>query len=435
MNKISTLGAMSAKNSTSMDVDHVEVIRDVADMERLRGFWLACNPSRDADPDFFRFLIDTRRQEDTPHILILRAGSEPKALLIGRLIRARLPIKIGYFRIPSPELRMLNISGWLGEIDEPRAALLVDSLRHLLANGEADAALLHYPELTSPLARLALAQPAFACRDHLIIREQHRVLDLPIGDKSFLASLSKKKRYSQRERDRKLAKNFTEVRIDAFSSPEDVSILMRIAETITQKSYLRITGGAFAASDDTRARYEFLAGMGWLRSFVLCLDDRPIAYWIGTLRNGVFASDYMAFDPAFGEYWPGMYLILRVIEILAKDGTDPARQIDFGLGDHAYKQLLTKQAVEVALVYIFAPNLRGLTANLLRSSLGRVNYTVKTLLRETKWLAIAKRKWRAPPSILAGWLSLSTIARRVRTSSIVRRFSSVSTSSKANRKR
>ncbi|MGA7383769.1 MAG: GNAT family N-acetyltransferase [Methylocella sp.] len=426
---------MSVK--TSMDGDHVEVLRDVSDIERLRGFWLACNPSRDADPDLFRFLIETRPRGDTPCILILRAGGELKALLVGRLIRARLPIKIAYFRIPSPELRMLVISsgGWLGEIDETRAALFVASLRHLLANGEADAAVLHYSELTSPLARQALAQPAFACRDHLIIRERYRVLDLPVGDKSFLASLSKKKRYSQRERDRKLANDFAKVRIDAFSSPEDINRLMHYAETIAQKSWQRGIGGAFAASNDKRARYEFLARMGWLRSFVLCLDDRPSAFWIGTLRHGVFISDYMAFDPVFGEYWPGMYLILRVIEILAKDGTGPARQIVFGLGDEAYKQRLTKQAVEVALVYIFAPNFRGLTANLLRSSLGRVNYTLKTLLGGTVWLAIAKRKWRVLPSILTGRLSLSTIARWMRTASIVRRFSSDSTTSKTNRKR
>jgi hypothetical protein len=207
MNNRSTQGAMSVMNSTAMDGDHVEVLRDVADMEMLRDFWLACNPLRDANPDLFRFLIDTRRQGDTPHILTLRAGGELKALLVGRLIRTRLPIKIGYFRVPSPELRMLIISGWLGEIDETRAALFVDFLRRLLAKGEANAALLSYPELTSPLARQALAQPTFACRDHFIIREHHPILDLPIGDKSFLASLSQNQRYQQRKRDRELAKD------------------------------------------------------------------------------------------------------------------------------------------------------------------------------------------------------------------------------------
>ena len=300
LDKGSTQGAISVKSSTSMNGDHVEVLRDVADMERLRGFWLACNPKRDADPDFFRFLIETGPQGDTPHILVLRAGGELKALLVGRLTRARLPIKIGYFRIPSPQLRMLIISngGWLGEIDETRAALFVDSLRQLLANGEADAALLHYPELASPLARQALALPAFACRDHLIIREQHRILDLPIGDKSFLASLSQNERYQQRKRDRKLAKDFADVRIDAFSSPEDISILMQHAETIAQKSYQRAIGVGFAVSNFMRLRLAFLARVGWLRSFVLCLDDRPGAFWIGT-----FATEFSS-----AIIWPSILL-------------------------------------------------------------------------------------------------------------------------------
>ena len=90
-----------------------------------------------------------------------------------------------------------------------------------------------------------------------------------------------------------------------------------------------------------------------------------------------------------------MYLTLRVIEMLADDGTDPARQIDFGHGDGVYKERLSNQTVEEALVHIFAPNFRGLTANSLRSSLGYVNYMLKTQLGESAWLAVAKQKWRA----------------------------------------
>ncbi|HMF06224.1 MAG TPA: GNAT family N-acetyltransferase, partial [Methylocella sp.] len=309
----------------------------------------------------------------------------------------RLPMKIGYFRIASPELRMLAISngGWLGEIDEPRAALFVRSLRELLARGEADAAFLHYPELASPLARQALSQPAFVCRDHFIIREQHRILALPDGDIGFLASLSQNERYQQRRRERRLARDFKEVRLDAFSSPENVDMLMRQAETVAQKSYQRRIGVGFAVSEFMRARLEFMARAGWLRSFMLCLDGQPGAYWIGTLRHGVFVSDYLAFDPAFSEYAPGMYLTLRVIDMLANDGAGPARQIDFGLGDGVYKERLSNRAIEEAQVHIFAPNFRGVTANLLRSSLGYGNHWLKTRLGNTAWLAMAKRKWRA----------------------------------------
>jgi Acetyltransferase (GNAT) domain len=389
----------------SMQGEQIEILRTVADMEKLRGFWLACKPGRDADPDFFRFLIETQAQGDTANIFVVSAGGEPRALLVGRLVRTRLAVKIGYFRISSPELRMLTIShgGWLGAIDEARAALLIGSLRQILANGEADAALLHYPELTSPLARQALAQPAFACRDHLTIRERHRILNLPVGDKNFLASLSQNERYQQRKRDRKLTKDFAEVRIDAFSSPESIDLLIQQAETVTQKSYQRHIGVGFSASNSARARLEFLARAGWLRGFVLCLDGKCAAFWIGTLRHDVFVSDYMAYDAGFADYAPGMYLTLRAIEMLANDGPDPARQIDFGLGDQAYKERLTTQAVDEALIYIFAPSLRGLTANALRSSLGRVNFMLKSLLGQTGWLAIAKRDWRALATAVLKW--------------------------------
>lgn len=377
--------------------DRIEVLRDAAALQELRGFWLSCNPGRDADPDFFSFLLAARPQEERPHVFVLRNGGEPRALLIGRLTRQRLPVKIGYFRIPSPELRLLVIScgGWLGEIGEPRAGLFIAALRQSLARGEADAALLHYPELASPLARQALALPGFFCRDHLIIRERHRILDLPANDKGFLASLSQNERYQQRKRERRLAKAFSDMRIDVFTTPESVDRLIAQAEAVAQKSYQRSIGVGFAASEFMHARLMFLARAGWLRGFVLSLDGRPAAFWIGTLRNGVFVSDYLAFDPAFKAYAPGTYLVLKSIDMLASDAAGPARQIDFGLGDADYKDRLSNRTVEEAAVHIFAPNLRGLTANSLRSTVGYINHWLKTQFGNTAWLATAKRRWRA----------------------------------------
>ena len=61
----------------------------------------------------------------------------------------------------------------------------------------------------------------------------------------------------------------------------------------------------------------FLARAGWLRGYVLSLEGTPGAFWIGTLRNGVFVSDYLAFDPAFADYAPGIYLMVKAIETLA----------------------------------------------------------------------------------------------------------------------
>ena len=383
--------------SVSSGSANVEIIKNISTLNGIHEFWLACSPSRDADPELFRFLVEARPQEDTPYIMVLRAAAGLEALLVGRRVRLRLPVKIGYFQIPSPELTTLVISngGWLGNIDEISASLLIGAIQQLLSSGEADAAFLHYPELTSPLARQALTLPKFICRDHLIIPEQHRILNLPMEEKSFLASLSQNERYQQRKRERRLVNDFNNVRINNFSLQEDIALLMQQVELVAQKSYQRSLGVGFVMNDFTKARLEFLARIGWLRSFLLCIDERPVAFWIGTLRRGVFTSDYLAFDPAFKKYAPGMYLILRAIEMLQKDKSGAAHQIDFGLGDGDYKERLSNQTLKEAPIYIFAPNVRGLTANLLRSSFGYINYIVKTRFREDAWLGNVKRMWRA----------------------------------------
>jgi Acetyltransferase (GNAT) domain len=328
--------------------------------------------------------------------LVVRAGDEPKALLVGRRERMRAEVKVGYFRIAMPELRTLIIShgGWLGELDEARAILFVDALKRLLASGEVDAVLLHFPEFASPLAQQALARPAFACRDHLLVRETHRTIDLPADGASYLRSLSSNERSQQRKRTRKFAEDLIDVRIESFRAPEDIAQLMAYAEKVAEKSYQRGIGVGFAVNDDVRSRLEFFARASWLRGFILFLNNNPCAFWIGSLSNGVFTGDYLAFDPSFGQYAPGMYMILEVIEKLAGDGATPARQIDLGVGDAVYKDRLSNRAVDEAQIFIFAPNLRGLSANLLRSSLGRVNRMLKYISRNSPLLAKAKRNWR-----------------------------------------
>ena len=308
----------------------------------------------------------------------------------------RVPIKLGYFRLPMPELRVLIIpcGGWLGEIDDERAILLIDALKQLLSNGAVDAVQFHYLDISLPLMREALGRPTFFCKDHVVTTYTRRLLDLPPERSGLFASLSSNQRYQARKRGRSLAQNFSDIRIQKYCSPEDVASLMQNVECVAQKSYQRGIGVGFSMSDEVRCRLQFYADAGWLRGFVLFLDDTPRAFWIGTLRDGVFTSEYLAFDPDFGKYAPGMYLILEVAERLATDGDVPAHQIDFGGGDSDYKKRLSNRDVCEAIVFIFAPNLIALSVNLLRSALGHINPMLRYLTARNVWLAKAKQLWR-----------------------------------------
>ena len=71
-----------------------------------------CCPGRDADLDFFLFIVDRYPEAKRPHVVVLYDGDAPKALLAGRLDVTELPIRVGYFALPVPKLKNLAVCPW-----------------------------------------------------------------------------------------------------------------------------------------------------------------------------------------------------------------------------------------------------------------------------------------------------------------------------------
>jgi CelD/BcsL family acetyltransferase involved in cellulose biosynthesis len=127
---------------------------------------------------------------------------------------------------------------------------------------------------------------------------------------------------------------------------------------------------------------------------VLYLDQHPCAFWIGSLHNGTFLSDYLAFDPDYAQYVPGTYLTLKVMEKLYEADMGAVKRVDFGIGDAIYKERLANDHWDESLVYIFAPNPKGVGVNALRSAVGLVDGSARFLMRMTPLLNLVKRTWR-----------------------------------------
>lgn len=372
----------------------IKILKTRAEVESLRVFWDSCHPCRDADLDFFLFIAELYAEAQHPHVVVLYRGEVPEALLAARLETGQVPVKLGYFALPVPKMRVLQIvhGGWLGDLSEANADQLVDSLVNSLASGEADVVSLHYPDLSSPLARSARALPSTWCSDHLLNPQERRVCDLSEVEGSFLANLSQNERYQQRKRSRKIVEAFPDSRIECFTVAGDVDRLMRDAEIIAAKSYQRGLRVGFSDTPTIRSRLQFEAAQGWMRGYILYLDDQPCAFWIGSLRHRVFLSDYLSFDAAYANYAPGMYLIVKVIQGL--QAADAIRLVDFGIGDAAYKERLASRHWQESNIYIFAPRMKAVATNLLRTSVGLMNLSAKRLLR-LSWLTPLKRVWRA----------------------------------------
>ncbi|MGB6175114.1 MAG: GNAT family N-acetyltransferase [Methylocella sp.] len=94
----------------------------------------------------------------------------------------------------------------------------------------------------------------------------------------------------------------------------------------------------FSATPDARRRLEFEAKRGWLRCYVLYLDDERSAFWIGTLSINFSLSAYLGFNPAHGRYSPGSHLLIKVIGEMCEDSRRArVACIDFSIGDALHK--------------------------------------------------------------------------------------------------
>lgn len=271
--------------------NQIRILRCREEIEALRSFWASCHTHRDADIDFFLFIGDLFPNVLRPHVVVLYDGGKPLAMLAGRLEISRLPIKVGYWSLPSPELRVLQISGWLGQV-ESYAQVLAQTLSRSLKEGEADVACFRYIDNQSALTLHARRAVSRLFSDISSVSHSHWYCDRK-GDESFSQCLSRNQRAQQRRRERKIAKAFGKHRIGLFCSAAQIGKLVADVEEVARKSYQRGLNVGYSESPDIRARLEFDAAKGWLVAYVLYFDDRPCAFWIGSLRERVFLSNYL----------------------------------------------------------------------------------------------------------------------------------------------
>lgn len=184
-----------------------------------------------------------------------------------------------------------------------------------------------------------------------------------------------------------------EVRIECFSTPAEIETLATVVEQVARNSYQRGLGVGFVNTEQERRRLGLLASKGGLRGYVIYIGGAPAAFWIGDINEGVFGSDCLGFDPAFGKYSPGMYLMMKVIEGFCT-GEEGVTEIDFATGHADYKEALSNRVWRETDVYIFSTSLRGVALNLLKTSAVGADQAMKWILERTGLLKGIKKRWR-----------------------------------------
>jgi len=376
--------------------ESVKVLRSAAEIEDLRETWKSWQYHPNSDIDFYLTVNRLRPQILRPHVVMLYRDGQPDAMLIGRIVQERIDLKVGYQTVLAPQTRTLRIlhHGFLGNLSPANSEVLVNEILSTLRRGESDLAMVSHVRVDSPVYQAAAKVPGFLSRDFFPQLQLHRSTTIPATVEDFHRRLSHKVRKNSKWK--RLLRDFPGgIRIDCIRESDGLERVLRDVEEIASKTYQRGLGVGFKDNAETRELLRLDAENGRLRAFILYLADRPCAFWVGTLYQGTFHGDYVGYDPEYGRYAVGMFLMMRVIEGFCEgEGSRDVAQIDFGLGDAEYKQILGNCAWQEGSLCIFAPNLRGMALNARRTPVLLVDRLATAVLARTRLVAKIKRVWR-----------------------------------------
>lgn len=176
---------------------------------------------------------------------------------------------------------------------------------------------------------------------------------------SYLAGLGSTHRYNFRRRLRSLEKQWR-VRFEQARSEGQRAEFMRVLIALHRQRWRqRGCPGAFH-TPALVAFHEELSRLalqqGWLRLYVLWLDDRPAAALYGFSYDGTFYFYQSGFDPTLGKHSVGLVLTGLAIRSAIEEG---AQVYDFLRGDEPYKFLWAREERKLIRLELFPPCVRG----------------------------------------------------------------------------
>jgi Acetyltransferase (GNAT) domain len=375
----------------------VRVLRTTSEIEEVREFWERWQKHPNCDFDFYRKVLQTAPGMQRPHILVAYRGDIPEAMLIGRIEETTVDFSIGYKRIAALPVRCLTFlhGGYVGNSTAETAAEFLKSIRGALSEGEAVAVYFNHLRTDDALYReMSRVPPSFW---HMSSGEQrnHRGMTLGDGADGFRRSLSSKERNNQKRREKRIQEEFKDkARIQRYASASELDRMIQDVDCVARKTYQRALGVGFEDTPSMRERLRMEAERGWLRAYVLYLDEQPCAFWMGDVYAGTFYSGFTGYDSDYSKYAPGMFLLLKAMELVCEEQAKTLRTANFGLGDAEWKQIIGNLEWQETPVYLFPRSAKGAILTAMQRGSSFLNSFGKRILGQNNSIAKVKKAWR-----------------------------------------
>ncbi|MBI4526163.1 MAG: GNAT family N-acetyltransferase [Deltaproteobacteria bacterium] len=176
---------------------------------------------------------------------------------------------------------------------------------------------------------------------------------------TYLATLGPAHRQNYQRRLRNLTKGF-DMRLEPVCvEAERGGVLRKVFELHHRRWNERGGSSAFHSAGLLSFHDELSClalARGWLRLFVLWLNEKPVACIYGFRYRDVFYFYQSGFDPAYSKQSVGMVLMGLVIRSAIEEG---ALEYDLLHGSEPYKFLWSRETRDLARLEIYPPNVYG----------------------------------------------------------------------------
>lgn len=378
--------------ATKAEEFFVHVSSTIEAVEELRSIWGEWTHSIDTDIDYYLYKLRKDPTVVRPYVITVGHGRITEAMLVGLVREQRVSSIVAFINILGPKARILEIGrgARVGDYSSAIDRALAIRLSEALKSNEVDFVCFQ---------RLSLRSRLFQeIEQHVALRAKRRVsyvhapvlpLATPAG-KPFQSASGKLKRELRRKR-RVLNRAFPqEPRFTCFSTPQELETGIQDAMIIATKNWKYKFGWGLLGTLQVRKELDFLAERGWLRIYLLYVEDSPAAFLVGQLYNGVFYYKYAGYQARYERFAVGWLLTEWTLEHLAAAGVV---KVDFGESEQDCNRRLGCKSSQDASVHVYAPTPLGLCLDVFFST----TQTAKTVCRgllTTLRLNRAKRIWR-----------------------------------------
>jgi CelD/BcsL family acetyltransferase involved in cellulose biosynthesis len=193
---------------------------------------------------------------------------------------------------------------------------------------------------------------------------------------SYLGTLGSEHRYNFHRKWKRLNRDFS-VRFEAVRTPEECEeAIPQLIEQHNTRWSERGGSDAFHLPALTAFHREFsqiALERGWLRLYVLRLDEKPAAFLYGFLYGRKFYFYQSGFDAAYAKHSPGLLSMGLAIRSAIEEG---AEEYDLLHGDESYKAHWSLDKRDLIRLELYPPN-----------PVGRICRTAIGLARASRTLA------------------------------------------------